>query len=152
MSQDSRTEVNKKNTRHLKPKGDIPLMKARRTHPLDLRAVKNIRFVLPENSAVFEVPMRRALVIGRKVTLEDSQVDIDLTPFGAYNSGVSRYHAVIQINRGRVSIQDTSTNGTFLNGFALDPNLSYRVRHGDKLSLGKLHMRIYFVGGKTNSN
>jgi len=122
-------------------------MPQRRTTPLDLQTPVKLRFILDDMSAVFEVPIQDYMVIGRKSSEADKQVDIDLQPFGAGNNGVSRYHAIIQVVNNRVSIKDfNSTNGTLLNGFVLTPMYAYRLRHGDELSFGRMKMTIHFVG------
>lgn len=122
-------------------------MPQRQTTPLDLQTPVKLRFIMDDMSAVFEVPIQDYMVIGRKSSEQDKQVDIDLQPFGAGDSGVSRYHAIIQVVNSRVSIKDfNSTNGTLLNGFVLTPMYAYRLRHGDELSFGRMKMSIHFVG------
>ena len=72
--------------------------------------------------------------------------EIDLTPFDALAKGVSRRHAVILVRNGRVTVKDLdSTNGTRLNNFELIKETEYRLRHGDELALGHLHLQVLFI-------
>ena len=69
--------------------------------------------------------------------------DIDLTPYQAYASGVSRLHAVLKREGKRVFVMDLgSSNGSYLNGKRLKPNTEQTVEHGDLLALGKLKIQI----------
>lgn len=133
-------------TRSLRHGGTREPMQERHTDPLDLEVPHKLRFVFEdENMMVMEVPLRPYLILGRKVDQSDEQVDVDLNPFNGRDMGVSRYHAILQVSNNRVQIKDyDSTNGTYLNGFVLWPMHSYRLRHGDEISLGRLRMTVYF--------
>lgn len=146
MGQDRRhTKNNKGETNYLRPRHDVPEMPARRTDTLDLDTPAAIRFILTEQAAAFDLPIHSYMVVGRKNSPQDQQVDVDLGPFDAHKLGVSRYHAIITVVNGRISIKDfNSTNGTLLNGYVLQPMHAYRLRHGDELSLGELKIKIQF--------
>ena len=71
--------------------------------------------------------------------------DIDLTPYGAEDRGVSRIHAHLYLENNRIFIVDLdSTNGTFLRGERLEPNVPKLLRTGDEILLGRLGMQIMF--------
>jgi len=71
--------------------------------------------------------------------------EIDLTPYGAKDRGVSRVHAELQIIDAVVHITDLgSTNGTFVNTKQLAPNIPTALRKGDELILGRLPVQILF--------
>lgn len=71
--------------------------------------------------------------------------EIDLTPYGAQDRGVSRIHAEIHIEKGVLYVTDLeSTNGTYLGGSKLMPNESRALRKGDELLLGRLAVQIMF--------
>lgn len=71
--------------------------------------------------------------------------DIDLTPFGALEKGVSRMHAVIFRSEDTVMLVDKgSANGTHLNGHRLVPHQPRVLRNGDEIRLGKMIAHIYF--------
>jgi pSer/pThr/pTyr-binding forkhead associated (FHA) protein len=69
--------------------------------------------------------------------------DIDLTPYKAYEDGVSRMHASIRIIEDQVLITDLgSANGTRVNGMQITSHIPYPVKHGDILTLGKFKIQI----------
>lgn len=69
--------------------------------------------------------------------------DIDLTPFKAYEGGVSRLHATIRIDQDAIHITDLgSANGTRINGKKMPAHSSQELRDGDFISLGKFRLQI----------
>jgi pSer/pThr/pTyr-binding forkhead associated (FHA) protein len=69
--------------------------------------------------------------------------DVDLIEFDAYDKGVSRIHAEIQLRDDGIYIIDLdSANATTINGKRLDPQSPYPVRHGDLVELGGLRMQL----------
>lgn len=71
--------------------------------------------------------------------------EIDLTPYGAQDRGVSRVHAQLQIIDAIVHITDLgSTNGTFVNGKRLEKDTPTALRKGDELLLGRLAVQVLF--------
>jgi len=86
----------------------------------------------------------RPVRLGR--TLEDSLADVthlDLTPYGADNLGVSRKHALLEIQHNRLVVIDLgSVNGTAVNRMRLPANSAYALMHGDILELGDLKLQI----------
>jgi pSer/pThr/pTyr-binding forkhead associated (FHA) protein len=84
-------------------------------------------------------------LIGRRDSMSGIEPDLDLTPFGAQELGVSRIHAAFRRGDEVLSIVDLdSANGTFLNGQRLAPNQSRLLRDGDEIRLGKLVLHVYF--------
>jgi hypothetical protein len=75
----------------------------------------------------------------------DIHPDADLGPYGGQERGMSRRHATLRLDRGRVYLTDLgSANGTQLNGEALPAHLPTRVMNGDLIRFGKLMTRIAF--------
>ena len=69
--------------------------------------------------------------------------DVDLTPYGARERGVSRAHVRLHISSGKLFVTDLySANGTFMGGEKLDPEKPYELHNGDELVLGALSMRV----------
>lgn len=69
--------------------------------------------------------------------------EVDLTPYGAQDRGVSRIHAQMHIEDGAIHITDLgSTNGTYVNSTKLEPDTPTAVRKGDELLLGRLTMQL----------
>lgn len=84
-------------------------------------------------------------VLGRMDSTSPARPDIDLTPYGALENGVSRIHAAICRNDDTLTIVDMgSANGTHLNGQRLVRDQPRVLRHGDEIRLGKLVTHIYF--------
>jgi hypothetical protein len=70
--------------------------------------------------------------------------DIDLTPYKAYEGGVSRLHATIKIDLNQVTITDLgSANGTRINGKKIAAHQVYPLSNEDILSLGKFKAQIF---------
>ena len=86
---------------------------------------------------------RNEFTLGRTSEGQPIMPDIDLSPYHAYASGVSRLHAVIKRHRDRVTLMDLgSSNGTYLNGKRLTANTEQVINHGDVLSFGKLKIQV----------
>ena len=84
-------------------------------------------------------------LLGRRDSATGVSPDLDLSPFGALEKGVSRIHAALRRGEDVLSIVDLeSANGTFLNGQRLAANQPRLLRDGDEIRLGKLVMHIYF--------
>jgi len=85
------------------------------------------------------------LVVGRGIEESPGDVDLDLTPHGAYHFGVSRRHAIMTLKDGYLYLEDLgSTNGTRINGFQLTANQKYRLRDGDEVEFARLRTNIRF--------
>lgn len=81
------------------------------------------------------------LIVGRGD--DDNPVGLDLSNYGAFDSGVSRRHATLTLRREGIFVQDLgSTNGTRINGFALVAQRSYRLRNADELEFGRLRIVV----------
>lgn len=89
-------------------------------------------------------PAKR-LTLGRWDTTSKQKPDLDLTPYGALEKGVSRMHAMITRSEDTLTLIDMgSVNGTHLNGQRLVPDQPRVLRDGDEIRLGKLIAHIYF--------
>ncbi len=86
---------------------------------------------------------RNEFTLGRISEGQPIMPDMDLSPYQAYASGVSRLHAVIKRIGDRVLLMDLgSANGTFVNGKRLNPNVEQTLNNGDIIALGKLKMQV----------
>lgn len=86
------------------------------------------------------------ITIGRNDPATNERRDLDLTPFGAVERGVSRRHATI-VRKDGTSLQITdnnSANGTYLNGQRLVPNQARILRDGDEVRFGRLVITVHF--------
>jgi CheY-like chemotaxis protein len=133
-------------TRYLGPLQETPVMPMRVTGPLDEPLPWVIDFRVVGTPSTIQVRVAETMTIGRSDPEMASEPDINLAPYGAHVLGVSRKHAVVSAKHDRLMIADlSSANGTRLNGFALVPNQEYRLRHGDELTVGQLHLQVMFV-------
>jgi|SRR5581483_1348606 hypothetical protein len=71
--------------------------------------------------------------------------DLDLTPYGGMEKGVSRMHAALLRDGDSLTLVDKgSSNGTYLNGQQVLPGRPRVLRDGDEIRLGRLVCHIYF--------
>lgn len=126
------------------PRDLLPVSVAREdVQPLPMPDRTIVVLRIGEGSASFSA--REQVIVGRKVPDSRGRL-LDLNPFGAYELGVSRYHARIRLNEANyLEIADlASANGTFLNGVRLRPLDLYQFTEGDKLHFAKLVARVTF--------
>lgn len=98
---------------------------------------------LLDSGQMLPIDDRLEFTMGRISENQPIMPDVDMTPYRAYDHGVSRLHAVIKSINGQVIVMDLgSSNGTYLNGTRLTPNVENPLRHGDVVALGKLKMQI----------
>jgi len=72
------------------------------------------------------------LLVGRLDEVSGIEPEVDMTPHGGFDAGVSRRHAKIHQKGNRFFIEDVgSANGTFLNGQRLTPYLPHPLQKGD---------------------
>lgn len=87
----------------------------------------------------------RKIILGRHDSASSQKPDVDLTPYGALDMGISRIHATINRSEGILTLVDMgSSNGTHLNGQRLAPDHPRVLRDGDEIRLGNLVAHIYF--------
>jgi hypothetical protein len=92
-----------------------------------LHAQSNTLLSLPES--------RSSIHIGKPN--ERVPPDINVSVFSSAEV-VSRVHAAIHIEEGHFFVEDVgSANGTYLNNMPLTPSTRYRLRVGDRITLGK---------------
>lgn len=98
---------------------------------------------LLDTGQVLPLSDRNEFTLGRVGEGQPIMPDIDLSPYQAYTSGVSRLHAVLKRDAKRVMIMDLgSSNGTFVNGKRLNPNIDQPINNGDIIALGKLKIQV----------
>ncbi|PJF22622.1 MAG: hypothetical protein CUN56_05060 [Phototrophicales bacterium] len=91
------------------------------------------------------LPESQTVILGRADARIQYMPDVDLTPYGALDRGVSREHARLHVENGHIYITDLgSTNGTFLSGEQLEPHQPVMLRKGDELLLGRLPIQVLF--------
>jgi len=99
-----------------------------------------------DSGQILPISDRAEFTMGRISDSQPIMPDIDLSSFKAYDNGVSRLHAVIRRSSGSVIVMDLgSSNGTYVNGARLTPNMEQPLHHGDVVALGKLKMQVVLL-------
>jgi hypothetical protein len=81
-------------------------------------------------------------IVGRVSDGQSILPDIDLEPYSAYESGVSRLHARIKVEDQNMWITDLgSANGTRVNNQKLSPHQDYPLSNKDVVRLGRLSLQ-----------
>jgi hypothetical protein len=130
------------------PEQDLPVARAHgwqtdsdREGAEESPAVLRIR-VLPTGRQI-QLPSAEAVQLGRLDAAHGIFPDVDLTPDGGLEGGVSRRHCKIHREEGEYFVEDLgSANGTFLNGERLTPYLSHTLEDDDELQLGRVKLKV----------
>jgi hypothetical protein len=86
---------------------------------------------------------KQEFTLGRAGCSQPILPDIDLTPYGGYQNGVSRLHALVKIKDKIVWVIDLgSANGTRVNGLAITAHEPVRIQIGDVITLGNFDIQI----------
>src|SRR5512142_541431 len=120
-------------------------MKARPVDGAPAPATPNnwVTLHLLDTGQVLPLAERNEFTLGRISEGQPIMPDIDLSPYQAYARGVSRLHAVLKREASRVFLMDLgSSNGTYVNGKRLNPNVDHALANGDVVALGKLKIQI----------
>lgn len=95
--------------------------------------------VVKNTGKEIELPEKEEVTIGREDPISEVFPDVDLTPYGGDEGGVSRLHCRLVKSPGGVVIEDMkSTNSTFINKKRLEPNSPHPLANGDEIRLGKI--------------
>ena len=106
----------------------------------------NDTLILKLGEQSLAVPRLTTLHLGRGHHVEGPS--IDFTPFDGTEMGVSRRHAQIfyASDHDCLEVMDLgSSNGTFINGYFLDPLQRYKLYDGDVINLGSLKLEVKFT-------
>jgi len=90
------------------------------------------------------------LVIDEEITVGraagEAAPDLDLTPFGAKNKGISRLHATIRPYMNHLALIDNdSSNGTFWNRLRIPTNTEQPINEGDVIAFGRANFLVRIV-------
>ncbi len=128
-----------------------PLMEERKPRPQTARLAAPWRLLLQigeQNQTTVGIEVKDKIILGRADPVSNFYPDLDVTPYGGQEGGVSRRHAaIVQDNDNKaLYLEDlNSTNGTRINGFSLEPRRRYRLRDGDELELGRVKVTLRFI-------
>jgi hypothetical protein len=98
---------------------------------------------LPEHIRISD---EKGVVLGRMDHRAKSlKPDVDLTPYGATTRGVSRVHARLHMQDKHLYVTDLhSTNGTYIAGKRLTPEVPAQLSNGMEFLLGSLMIQVVF--------
>ncbi|MGA2822639.1 MAG: FHA domain-containing protein [Bacteroidales bacterium] len=106
---------------------------------------EGIAIYVKDHAAPIEILKEGEFTLGRRTTEEVEQAFVDLKPFGGYENGVSRRHALIRRTDHGYEILDLgSSNGTWLNKKRLTPDKPYPLENGAEFYLGRLQIFVIY--------
>jgi pSer/pThr/pTyr-binding forkhead associated (FHA) protein len=106
-------------------------------------AALSARLIVEADNQEFDLSGKDNVVIGREDAVSNIFPDVDLTPHGGEEGGVSRMHARIFVENGQYMIEDAnSTNFTFLNRQKLAANTPTALHSDDEIKLGRVLLRF----------
>lgn len=99
------------------------------------------RLVIEADNTSFDLAGKSEIAIGREDPVSNIFPDIDLTPHGGEEGGVSRLHAKIYLQGNQYLVEDqNSTNYTFVNRQKLTAKTPTPIKDGDELRFGRVVM------------
>jgi pSer/pThr/pTyr-binding forkhead associated (FHA) protein len=103
----------------------------------------NARLIVENDNQEFDLSGKDNVLIGREDAVSNIFPDVDLTPHGGEEGGVSRMHARIFNDNGQYMIEDeNSTNFTFVNRQRLAPKTPTPLNDNDEVKLGRVLLRF----------
>ncbi|MBN1221290.1 MAG: protein kinase [Anaerolineae bacterium] len=100
-----------------------------------------IRLIVSPGGQEILVSGQSELVIGR--AYKSKVPDIDLSPFGGSQAGVSRQHSRLVYKNNGWFIEDLgSTNGTYVNSAKIAPNQPVALKHNDLIRCGQIELHL----------
>ena len=101
------------------------------------------RLIVEADNQEFDLSGKDMVLIGREDAVSNIFPDVDLTPHGGEEGGVSRLHARIFVENGQYMLEDeNSTNFTFLNRQKLAGKTPTVLHDNDEIKLGRVLMRF----------
>ena len=101
------------------------------------------RLIVEADNQEFDLSGKDIVMIGREDNVSNIFPDVDLTPHGGEEGGVSRMHARIFVENGQYMLEDeNSTNFTFLNRQKLAPKTPTQLHDNDEIRLGRVLLRF----------
>ena len=103
-----------------------------------------ILFFLLNKSEPIALCTEQEFVLGRGISLT-AKPQLDLSGFNAYDMGVSRSHALINVVEGKYLLTDLhSANGTWINGDRIVPAKPYDLPSKSVIQLGRLKLVVLY--------
>ena len=103
------------------------------------QAEPNARLIVDESGIELPVKASGETLVGREDPVSGIYPDVDLTPHGGEEGGVSRRHFKIQREGARYVVEDlNSTNSTMVNKKGLQPGVAVPLEDGDEIRAGRV--------------
>ena len=101
------------------------------------------RLLVEADNQEFDLTGKDNITLGREDAVSNIYPDVDLTPHGGEEGGVSRLHARIFVENGQYMLEDeNSTNFTFLNRQKLTAKTPTPLHDNDEIKLGRVLLRF----------
>src|SRR6266436_3342480 len=111
--------------------------------PAAVMAPTGARLIVEADNQEFDLSGKDTIAIGREDAVSNIFPDVDLTPHGGEEGGVSRMHARIFLENGQYMLEDeNSTNFTFLNRQRLAGKTPTLLHDNDEIKLGRVLLRF----------
>jgi pSer/pThr/pTyr-binding forkhead associated (FHA) protein len=109
----------------------------------DVPTGMHARLLVEADNQEFDLSGKDDVLIGREDAASNIYPNVDLTPHGGEEGGVSRKHARIFFQNGQYMIEDLdSTNSTFVNRQRLTPKTPTPLNDNDEVRLGRVLLRF----------
>lgn len=106
-------------------------------------AALQARLIVEVDNQEFDISGKTTITLGREDAVSNIYPDVDLTPHGGEDGGVSRLHARIFVENGQYFLEDEhSTNFTFLNRQRLAAKTPTALNDNDEIRLGRVLLRF----------
>jgi pSer/pThr/pTyr-binding forkhead associated (FHA) protein len=93
------------------------------------------------SGAEIPLPAAEEILVGREDPVSGVYPDVDMTPHGGEEGGISRRHARLIVEGGNYFVEDLdSTNFTFVNKKKVAPKTRQPVNDGDEVRFGRVAM------------
>lgn len=112
------------------------------SHTEPVVGASDIKLIIPKSDVSISYHVSHPMRVGRGSPHDIEKPDIDLNPYESIKT-VSRNHATISIDNGQLVLTDTgSSNGTFVNGKRLKPDVPAKIASGTMVRFGALIVQI----------
>jgi pSer/pThr/pTyr-binding forkhead associated (FHA) protein len=96
------------------------------------------------NAQIMLTPGKTEYIVGREDPVSNIFPDVDMTPHGGDDGGVSRRHARLFQQSGQWFVEDyQSTNFTHVNNVRVQPGVPAPVPNGAEIRFGRIKLMFY---------
>jgi hypothetical protein len=125
---------------------EFHFMRVPRKAPADATSWKLVLAAMEGQQRLLPLEVAGDAVLGTSLGSIETNADVDLCLWDAQTLGVSRHHLRLRPNGSKLFAMDLgSKNGSHINGMELSPSHTVVLNHGDYLSMGNLHMRVFIL-------